>query len=80
VRAATVRLNFLRDLFGEVFARVVVEGYVRAFAREHVAECRADAARPARYERTLPFEKKAQNCSSPVDRTPARESSFATRA
>ena len=56
MRAATVLLNLELGLFGEVVARVVVEGHVRALAREHVAEGSADAARPARDERTLPFE------------------------
>src|ERR1043165_2211630 len=59
VRAPSVPFDLLLRLLGEVIARVEVEGHVRALAREKLADGRADAARPARDERALPFEKKA---------------------
>src|SRR5205085_6571279 len=60
-RAAAVRLHFTFRLLGEIVARVVVEGDIRALAREDLAERRADAARPAGDEGTLPFKKKTQD-------------------
>ncbi len=61
VGAAAVRLDLGLRLLREVVARVVVEGHVRALAREDLADGGADAARPASHERALPFEKKTQD-------------------
>ena len=60
-------LHLALRLLGKLFARVVVEGDIRAFAREDLAEGRADAARPAGDEGALPFQKKTQVNGLPSD-------------
>src|ERR1044071_1188707 len=67
VGAAAVRLDLGPGLFGQVFARVVVEGHVGALAREDLADGGAEAARAPRHERTLPFQKKTQGDSLQLD-------------
>ena len=62
----------------EVFARMVVEGHVRALAGEGLADGGAKAPRPARHERTLPFQKKTQGDSLHFD-THGREAKASMR-
>ena len=51
-------LDFLTDLGGEVFARVLAESDIRAFARKNFANRRTDTTRSAGYERTLSLKQK----------------------
>ncbi len=56
VRPAAVRFDFLPHFVRQVVARTIIERHVGAFARKHLAQRRADAARAAGYERPLSFE------------------------
>jgi hypothetical protein len=56
-----VRADFRGDLFGQIVARVVAEGYVGPLAREDLAHGRAEAPRPARDECTFPFQQQTQS-------------------
>jgi hypothetical protein len=71
VRASAMRLDFLRHRLGEVFARVIVESHVRAFAREDFTHRRADAARASRNKRPFTFQQKTQ-----LGRSPKKPASF----
>jgi hypothetical protein len=66
-----VRFDLLRDRLGEVFARVVVESDIRAFACEDFAHRRADAARAPGNKRSFPFQQKTQ-----LGRSPKKPASF----
>ena len=67
VRAAAVRLDLGLRLLGQLVARVVVEGDVRALACEDLADSGAEAPRPAGDERTFPFKQKTQSDSLQFD-------------
>jgi hypothetical protein len=71
VGAAAVRLDLLRYFFGEVFARVIAEGHVRALAGEDLAHRRADAARAPGDKGSFPFQQQTQ-----LGRSPKKPASF----
>ncbi len=60
-----MRLDLLQSDFGQIVARVVIEGNISALAREDFAERCADAARAAADESSLPFQQKTQVSLSP---------------
>jgi hypothetical protein len=51
-----MRFDLLLDLIRQIVARIIIEGHVGAFAREHFAKRRADAARATCNKRPLSFE------------------------
>jgi hypothetical protein len=60
VGTTTVSLYFPGSLFRQIVARVVIESYVCALARENVAERSAYAARPARDKSPFPLKQETQ--------------------
>ncbi len=59
--SSAVCLNLCADLRREIVATVIVEGDIRAFAREYFADRRTDTARSAGYKRAFSFKQKTHS-------------------